>query len=224
MTDRFLDQTLIAQPDLGERIQRALDLKGDTPNFLERPVTQSIQVLDLERPEYVFLRRQLQFAGGAGATNVAAQFGGIVFGFPLGTAGTPASTMLVVERLRIIHPAAAPIGFNVGVTSLNASLVAPPYVATGVTGPRDFRQLSPTGAFARQARFLSGTNAAQFFATLPFITLPPNGVVDLGPFVLTDGKTQNPEPCGLAVECGTVNTSFNIYVEWTERQALATER
>lgn len=152
-----------------EQLQRALGIQGPLPDAVDPQVEPVVQLLDLQAPEYLWLRRTLQFnAGGqtaAGANNSLAKFGNPAnsavlavlefeifnstgaagqFGWWQDTAG--ASTALPVTNLDYRQP------FNAG--TLAPFPVCQPSTANAVVVPNVRIQLGSNGSYRHPRRFM----------------------------------------------------------------------
>lgn len=206
---------LLGQPEIGELLGRALDLKGLAPEALDYRVQAAIMAEDLTRPEYAWSRRSLRWHFGGFQAAVAAQFSMVVLSI-----SSPAARAAIgiVERITIsnINAAATAFRFGIGTAALPA---------LGTSGrPQDDRQddnnasYFRVGSLAQAASYLgSGVGLVQLAAGAT-LDLPLTGYVLSGKVASTGGNVM-----GFAVQTDVVNQGLIATIYWRERTALQSE-
>jgi hypothetical protein len=213
---------LLGQPDLSERLMRALGLKGTLPQFLDRKFSPGVTVEDLTKPEYSWLRRETLWEAGQAVPAVAADFGVGTVGPKSGMAGR--TTIFVVEQVTLSNTAATATSLRFGlISTANIGSAAP----TGSGAPRDDRY---AGAAVNQsvAGVGSGSNNASptTFTSTSFVLLAAGQTLGPfpGPWVLTNGVGPTAASQVLFGVWGTeINKAFSFHVVWRERLMLSSE-
>lgn len=216
-----LAHLLLGQPDVSERLMRALALKGALPQFLSREYDGSVTVEDLTAPEYDYLRRFQRFQAGGVVTAVAAQFGQAVLG--RNGAGNRGA-LAVVDKVVIVNLDAAVRSFYVGMLQ-NGAGIGP---GAGNELMADDRVNQNATAVGTRSLFTCGfgSNAADFHTAghIP-ISIQAGATVILDVrYILTgvaDAGAVNPRL--LFVGHSSVNVAFGFGFFWKERAMLATE-
>lgn len=212
----------VNQPEVSEGLIRALDLKGDQPSFADGYYQVGITALDLCKPPYQYLRRELAFMGGGAPTAAAATFSGMFFGVtPLATGQTD-DVIAVIDRIRLFNNNGTAQGFWLFIGPV-AALPAAGYTTLGGVNVQDIRIANrPAGGFASRFRPWGGNPAGALGGGGISLALPPNSVIDLGPYVLVN-RSGYTNPPGLLIEAQTANVTFGCNVWWRERQVLQSE-
>jgi hypothetical protein len=204
-----IGEFLIGQSDLSEQLMRALVLKGDLPQELQRGFGCEITALDLTAPEFRWLRRTTQYTA---FTSVAAGGAGFYSYCEL----TPAASKLtVLERVRIGNPNGAAQLCFVGFTGGN-------FIGVTVTayGDRDNRQPLGGRGSAQVTHGVSNATASPWQHLGVYV--PPLETVTLeGPWILSQTKALS---SAFTVMCNPANTGLDCTFEWTERQIQDTEK
>jgi hypothetical protein len=186
-------------------IVRALGIRGDYPMAVQPALGVGCQLLDLEGPEYWYLRGGRRFHQGINLGATAAQFAFVelvpVFG----------GKIFVIEELLISGAAGTFAGIAFG------SAVAAGTLRQG--HPSDDRSpvpVVPTSVGSGLA-FNFGFNATPVVpAANAQIALNPT-YQRFGPFILSGNAN-------LTIICSNVNTALQVYAHWRERNALPSER
>jgi hypothetical protein len=218
MGDRIpgLGHLLNGQPELGERLQRALLLKGEIPQFLEQRIGVSITVDDLTRAEYDYLRRTTRFVSGLTAGAVAAQLSQVVLGFP---AGATLRHLLAVDQLIISNFGAAAMSCGFGVAALAA-------VVPTVQGLAADDRLWTTGGGGTPsvAMLGNGANAASPLSVQAgAVVLPGNSSIIVPCNFLMTNQLFGVARLGVYVVGNTVNQAVGATFCWRERSLLSSE-
>lgn len=203
-------QYIVNQPDVAQRMSRALGMVGTgLPSEIRPQHGANITVEDLTHPEFWWLRRGLRYGVGFTLAAVAAQFAyGEIF---IRTSG--ARKLVVLEHVYLSNPGAAAVFGEFGFGSA---------VAAGTTrepAPTDDRYGNPTGVPAGSACLANfGNNAAPVRPNVGIqFCIPANGVLDVGPIVMTGNAN--------FTVIGTVaNQPLGITFLTRERPLLDTER
>jgi hypothetical protein len=212
---------LIGQPEMSEGLARALQLKGEAPQYIEGQYGLSINALDLTTPEFLWTRRTVRLSQGIGVGAVAAQFSQAAF-TPIAGA---ARSLAVVESLILTN--------TTGATAMTFFVDSQPNIAVGPAPaaiPKSalddraipFNALQPTPSFgwvsATAAVAITGVGAlAISVPPSTTFTLPLNWVFTARPVLTT------PAPSSLLVQVSVVNLSLNCAAVWRERALLASE-
>jgi len=213
-----LGHLLVGQPEIGERLQRALNLKGQLPEFTEDEYGVSCTVEDLTLPEFRYLRRFNQFHSGLNVAAVAAQQSFTILA-PVGGAAAGRQVLTVVDQVILANQTAAVQAFSIGLASFAGFVMT----AT-ICNILDDRQRVP--ATTSQA-----FNSHNFFNSAapppidrPVIAVVPIGgtVTITGPWIMTNKDNLN--PLGLVVSCATINAAAIISLMWRERFLMPSEQ
>lgn len=215
---------LVGQPDVAERMMRALALKGTLPQYIDGDYDPVVVVDDLTAREYDYLRRYIpwhaafgQAAGGAGVFSLV----GIG---PKSTQGR--SAIACVDRIIISNLNGAAVTYRWGIipTSAAGSLLA----ASGVA-PVDDRVLNNVPA-GQNGLFAGGggTNAVDPISLSPanagVVVVPANTAWSIdGPWILSGAVNTAGNQHYLAVWTSAANLSVNAHFYWRERAMMATE-
>lgn len=197
---------LVNQPDIPQRMFRALDLQGSLPHELEPRYRGVIVAEDLTLPEFWYSRRGRRFQGGSAIGAVVGQqcFSQLI---PLGLT-TTARLIAIVDSVFVSSPAGGATAFSIG-------LGGPPAASTARASLQADDRHNASSACSIQ----DGTSAAP---------VTPGGalVVDIagsqtleirGPWILTGISN-------LVVVSTTVNVGVRIGYRWRERLAAEGEK
>lgn len=207
---------LLGIPDYGEQLMRALGLKGDIPSYIAPELIATLQVDDLSRGEYAWLRRTARFQVGGTVVAVAGQFGIWTF---FGQNNANRNLMGIVDSLSIGNPGAA---------AITVSFAGVTFTGVGGVTPNRFGQNLDDRQFLNvQSAFAGGVGANAVNPTPAqacLYVVPAGGSLDIPqlPVILTNVPftTFNPS---LLVVCSAVNTAFTVAMSWRERQVLDSE-
>lgn len=202
MPSALLDQN---QQDYSTQVSKALGLQQRTPGHLDARIQLGINIDDLSRPEFLWLRR-----GGLGYASL--DFAVVAGQIPFLALTAPPGVVAVIERLEITNPNAALNKYLIGMQS---GLPAAGSTVTGVA--RDDRMANG----GRTAVTLTqGTSAAPASPLIPLtVYVPPNGTATYvleEPWVITGALR-------FVVVGFTANQALNASVFWRERFALPSE-
>lgn len=211
-------QFLLGYAEYAEAVMRTLGLKGDLPREIQTSFGLGVQLLDLEGPEFQYLKRSVLWESGGTVSAVAAENGIFALG---GRAGaTSREVLCVVEKVLITNLAAAVQTFTLGVDWI--SLATFPAGLNRTSWPRDDR-----AALVSSSAFATGTDTtpgALLGSSHFIITLNANERAEIfGPWVLSNKPNSAGLPSVFAVEGSVVNQSFRCGVFWRERQLHDTE-
>lgn len=211
-------QFLLGYAEYAEAVMRSLGLKGDLPREIQTSFGLGVQLLNLEAPEFLYLKRSVLWESGGTVSAVAAENGIFALG---GRAGSSSREVLaIVDKIIITNIAAAAQTFAVGVDWF--SLATFPAGLNRTSYPRDDR-----AALVSSSAFATGTDTtagALMGSSHTIVTLQTNERIQIdGPWVLSN----KPNAAGLAsvfaCEGSVVNQGFRAAVFWTERQLHDTE-
>jgi hypothetical protein len=105
-----LGERLVGQPEVGERAQRALNVKGEMPSRLEPELSSSVTVEDFSAFEYWWLRRGLLFQRGVTqAAGGAGQFGFISLAII-----NQAQVLAICDQIILHNPNGTALEYKVG--------------------------------------------------------------------------------------------------------------
>ena len=211
-------QFLLGYAEYAEAVMRALGLKGDLPRDIQTSFGLSLQLLDLEGPEFQYLKRSVLWESGGTQAAVAGEFGVLALG---GRAGaTTRETLAVVEKCTISNFGAAAAAFTVGVDWASTATFAGGLNRTSY--PRDDR-----AALVATSAFATGTDsdAAQLIGPSHYpMQLAAGQVVEIqGPWIISNKPNAAGLPSLFLVQCAVVNTAFRAGIFWRERQMHDTE-
>ena len=210
-------QNLLGYAEYAEAVMRSFGLKGDLPREVQTSFGLGVQLLDLEGPEFQYLKRSVLWESGGTQNAVAAEFGVLALG---GRAGaTTRETLCIVETCTITNLGAA-AAFSIGVDWAATTTFAAGLNRTSY--PRDDR-----AALVATSAFATGTDSdvAQLAGSSHYVvTLAANQVYELsGPWVLSNKPNAAGLPSLFLIQCGLVNNAFRAGVMWRERQLHDTE-
>jgi hypothetical protein len=196
-------QEPIGQQDLLTAARRALGLQRPTPELLSDRVDLDVQLTDLERPEYLWLRRGSLFQAGEN--------------LPAGGAGTfataqltaPSSTKLVVVD-RVYVGVTGACTLLVGLCGLAA-------LATRTIQTRDARSNLNSSAIALTSG-IPGVAPAPFFGPITFTPAAAAFFTIEGPWVLTGNPL-----LAFTISVQTANVGMSYGITWWERGLLPQE-
>jgi hypothetical protein len=220
-----LAHLLIGQPDIGERLMRALALKGQLPQYIDGDIDPSVTVEDLTGREYDYLRRFIPWAASFGQVAGGAGVWSLVGIGPKSTQGR--SAIAVVDRVWIQNSTAGALTYRLGLfpTTATGTLLA----VTGVA-PIDDRVLNNVPA-GQNGLFAGGggTSAVDPITGIPgstaTFTVPGGNTFEVvGPWILTGATNTAGAQHYLAITPVLANTVVNATFYWRERALLATEQ
>jgi hypothetical protein len=215
---------LVGQPDVAERMMRALALKGTLPQYIDGDYDPVVLVEDLTGREYDYLRRFIPWSAAFGQAAGGAGVWSLVGIGPKSSQGR--SAIAVVDRVWILNQTAGALSYRLGLmpTSAVGSLLA----ATGVA-PIDDRVLNnvpagQNGLFAGG----SGTNAVDPITLIPgstmVFTVPAGSTLEVvGPWILSGAVNTAGSQHYLAITPVLANTQVNATFYWRERAMMSTE-
>ena len=211
-------QFLLGYAEYAEAVMRSLGLKGDLPREIQPTFGLGVQILDLEGPEFQYLKRSVLWESGGTCSAVAAEFGIFSLG---GRAGaTTRETLAIVEEVTISNIAAAVQTFSIGVDWFSLATFAGGLNRTSY--PRDDR-----AALVSTSAFATGTDtdpATPMGSSHYTVTLAAGAVITLfGPWVISNKPTAAGLPSTFSVGGGVVNQAFRVGIKWRERQMHDTE-
>lgn len=195
---------VVGQPTVGEALFRALDLKGDLPQALEQYLGLSVTALDLEKFEYLWLKRTLPMESWVLQAPVAGQFAAAGF-------TNPTTDLLAhVTRVTLTNNSGAAAQYHMGMAGAGIAGLG----GTQQPSPRDDRALGASSQMLVQATTLVAavTVSGRIFDVGPTSSL----VLDCD-YVVTG---QAP----LRICCQQANAGFAVTFEWEERALLSSER
>jgi hypothetical protein len=220
-----LAHLLVGQPDIAERMMRALALKGTLPQYIDGDYDPVAIVEDLTAREFDYLRRYIpwsaafgQAAGGAGVWSLVG----------IGPKSTQGRTAIAsVDRIIFTNLNGAAVTYRFGLfpTSGVGSLLA----VTGVA-PIDDRVLNnvpagQNGLFAGGGGTIATDPVLGIPGSTLTITLPANTSQALdGPWFLTGAVNTAGSQHYLAVTTVAANQQVNAGFYWRERALLTTEQ
>lgn len=226
MSSPGVGHLLVGQPEVGERLQRALALKGALPQFTQDDYALDVVAEDFTQDEYQWLARRTSWTRGSRA---AAPGAGLVNVWSLSNPNTASSRVLaVVDQIWIANDTAANQSWAVGLSVQNA----PGALVPIDMGPNDVRQSDSPITVQSAFNVNQGTNATAYFPLQNVgafqVFLPPNSQL-LIPcrYILGDsrgrlvGGTQS-----LFVSQGNLNVGgalCGVMFRWRERAQLASE-
>jgi hypothetical protein len=200
---------LIGQPELAEQLQRAMELKGDTPQLVAPVLGWGVQADDYTREEYWWLRRGTRFCTSANVAAVAGQKAYHQLGRPV--AGDR-SSIAVTESITLVNQNAAGMLVYIGLQAYPA-LSAPSVVNIGNMDDRQAANVS--AAF----QLSSGTSAAPgTFQGSHSIFLAQGQVAYLPLRYILTGNLL------LSIIADVANLSLLADLVWRERALLSSER
>lgn len=211
-------QFLLGYAEYAEAVMRTLGLKGDLPREIQTSFGLGIQLLDLEGPEFQYLKRAVLWESGGTCSAVAAEFGIFALG---GRAGaTTREVLAIVEEVTISNIAAAVQTFSIGVDWYNTATFAGGFTRTSY--PRDDRAaLVSTSAFATATDTDPATPMGSSHYT---VTLAAGAVQTLqGPWIISNKPSAAGLPSTFSVGAGVVNLAYRVGIKWRERQLHDTE-
>src|SRR5678809_56273 len=205
-------QFLLGYAEYAEAVMRSLGLKGDLPRTVGQDFGLGVQLLDLEGPEFQYLKRSVLWESGGTQNAVAAEFGVLALG---GRAGaTTRDSLAVVERCIVTNLGAA-AAFSVGVDWASTATFAGGLNRTSY--PRDDR-----AALVATSAFATGTDSdvAQLIGSSHYVfNLNANERQEIvGPWVISNKPNSAGLPSLFIVQCALVNNAFRASVMWRERQ------
>jgi hypothetical protein len=210
-------QFLLGYAEYAEAVMRSLGLKGDLPRTVGQDFGLGVQLLDLEGPEFQYLKRSVLWESGGTQSAVAAEFGALALG---GRAGATTRDSLAVVEKCIISNLGAVATFNIGVDWASTATFAAGLNRTSY--PRDDRAaLVATSAFATG----TDTDPAQLLGSSHYtVQLNANEAREIvGPWVISNKPNAAGLPSLFIVQCALVNNAFRAGVMWRERQMHDTE-
>lgn len=220
-----LAHLLLGQPDISERLMRALALKGALPQFLGQEFDASVTVEDLTAPEFGYLRRFLPWQAGQAKGAVVGEFSMLTLG---PRTNQLRNALAVCDYITISNQNAAAQSFRYGLVPESAIGSSAP-VSNGepmddrVTANQPLNSVQPIYGVG------VGSNAVD-----PLTQGPPNaGFVRLGvdqtvlipgPWIITCAANSTAAARQvLAIWTQSVNLSVAGNFKWRERGLLATE-
>lgn len=213
-----LAHLLIGQPEIAERIMRALSLKGALPQYLDEEFQATMLAEDFTKQEYSYLRRETLWGAGLFAPAVAAETALAVVGPRNNSFRT---TLIVVESVLIQNQNGVATSFRYGLIDTAHSGSA---AATSDGSPRDDRSAKATRSFAAVG---VGSNAAAIttFSNSQFVILPASGSILIpGPWIISNGEGPAAgSQVNFAVWGTVVNQTVQCAFQWHERTMLASE-
>lgn len=221
MGEPSLDLLTVQQPNLSDRVIRALDIKGDVPGLLQPRYDLSIQADDFTLPEYKYLSRTMMMAATAAQAAGAALFSYVGLTFLAASSASSDLRICRVKRVTFTNPNAGAI-FVSGALSTGDLTV----FATGSTPtPLDSRWLK-NGV---QARGSMRTVVANIATPPPVQVL--FGVAAGGNVTYELDAVLSNFPTGFTGQTGgvllfapsAVNQSLQVTFEWEEREAMSSE-
>lgn len=216
---------LVGQPDVAERMMRALALKGTLPQYIDGDYDPVAIVEDLTAREFDYLRRFIPWSATFGAVAGGAGVWSLVGIGPKTTQGR--SAIAVVDRVWILNQTAGALSYRLGLfpTTATGSLLA----ATGVA-PIDDRVLNNVPA-GQNGLFAGGggQNAVDPSTLIPGSTLvfsvPAGATLEVvGPWILTGAVNTAGAQHYLAITPTLANTQVTASFYWRERALMATEQ
>ena len=202
MPSALLDQN---QQDYSTQVSKALGLQQRTPGHLDARIQLGINIDDLNRPEFQWLRR-----GGLGYASM--DFGAVAGNLPFLALTAPPGVIAVIERIEITNPNAAVNKYIIGLQS------ALPAAGSTVAGVARDARMANAGRTA--VTMTQGTNAAPTTPLIPLnVYVPPNATatwVCEQPWVITSVLR-------FVMVGFTANQIMNAVVYWRERFALPSE-
>lgn len=186
-------------PAVGERLWRALNLRGANPDGVGSVVDASITALDLTQPEYAWLSREKRYIMGGEAAAVAAQNGQWEVRNNAGS-----GILSIVDKIVIASGTASPVGVYMS-TVVNLGLGGNSRM-TALDGRQEESGILSTPA--PQTLLFAGTSVLAIPAGALYIQTVTNVEIELkGPWVLKPGTY-------LRLVWGTVNVAarFRAYV------------
>lgn len=213
-----LADLLLGQPEVSERIMRALALKGALPQYLAPEFQPQVIAEDLNKPEFSWLRRETLWGAGLFAPAVVGETSLVTLG---GRTNAQRAVIGTVEYVIITNQNAAVTSFRYGLIDQAHQGSA---ASTSDGSPRDDRQAAQTKSFFGVG---IGSNAGVIttFTNSQFVLLPASTSLYIpGPFILTLGNSAAPAQCTFAVWGTALNQSVQASFQWRERAMLVTEQ
>ena len=211
-------QFLLGYAEYAEAVMRTLGLKGDLPREIQPSFGLGVQLLDLEGPEFQYLKRSVLWESGGTQLGVAGEFG--VFGLGGRAGATTRETLAIIEKVTISNIFAGVSTFTVGVDWVATATFAAGFNRTSY--PRDDR-----AALVSTSAFATGTDSdAAVLAGVSHypVSLAANEVFTLnGPWVISNKANAAGLASVFLVQCGIVNQGFRVGMMWRERQLHDTE-
>lgn len=217
---------LINQLDIGSRLVRGLDAKGEIPKLTSPDYELEILTEDFTQPEYMWLRRATYWTRSA---RLAAPGAGLVNVWSLTNANLAASKVLaVVDQIWITNDTAANQLWAIGLSAQNT-------VGAFVTldfGPNDVRQSVTPLSVQSAYNINAGTNAVALFPLAnagSFQIMVPANTCLLVPchYILGDSITRlTGGSQSLFVSQGNLNVGGaleGVGFRWLERPQLQSE-
>lgn len=218
---------LLGQPELAEALMRALELKGDLPEFLLPRFSPVVQVLDLAQPEFHYLRRTNWWQGGVRTAAVAAQFSYAFLGRNA-VGAVRRNAIAVCEHIVLTNPNAAAGGYLIYLLANGAA----PGSGSNSGIPMDDR-IASAGVLNAAANYTIGsaTSATDFApggsvaGPMRVQLTPATTLIVPGPWILT-GQVDSAgvNPVQLVVQTNSLNVELNAAFVWRERQLSPTEQ
>lgn len=215
------DLLLLGQPGISERLTRALDVKGDTPQESGSTYLPTILAEDLTFPEFAWLRRYSLFGHNADSPAVAAQFSHVVFG-----SNNPGQRALCfLERILISNTGAAANSFRFGARLKQAGIGISP---TGPTAPwpRDDRvaaQATPSLGYSQFSASAFANAGQALTAEWPQVLLGVSQTAIIEVQQVLTGRVTGAGEIHFYVQSGTVNVPFSAAFVWREREMMSSE-
>lgn len=210
-------QFLLGYAEYAEAVMRSFGLKGDLPREVQTSFGLGVQLLDLEGPEFQYLKRSVLWESGGTQNAVAAEFGVLALG---GRAGSTSREILCVVEKCIVTNLGAAAAFSVGVDWASTATFAGGLNRTSY--PRDDR-----AALVATSAFATGTDSdpAQLIGSSHYVfNLNANERQEIvGPWVISNKPNAAGLPSLFIVQCALVNNAFRAGVMWRERQLHDTE-
>lgn len=214
---------LINQLDIGTRVIRALDAKGEIPKLTSSRYDLQIGAEDLTKPEFSYLRKESRFVGAQTSAAFAAETSFVWIGFPLANVPGRAPVLAHVYQLTLENGSAAAMSLHYGLSSAAGDGV-------GGGGPADDRQNAQGAGFASVPMMLINANhnaaAPLGLPNCGRVLLPATSSITIPvDFFLTNkqpvaGATTRLQ---LYVQGNTVNSAVAATFWWTERPILSSE-
>jgi hypothetical protein len=207
---------IIQQSEWAEQLARAGDFKADLLQRLDDSVSPGIQLDDMNRPEYLWLRRNVPFAAFRSQPATALNFSQISLQYPV----LNGLMIAVVESIKIANLSAATDYYNIG-------LSFGPISAGAQCASTDVRA---GGTLSSALRIVQTTSVATAFpgGVGSFVRVAVNAGVTQEvniPYVLTDRNFGGANPSlFLVVENVTLNRECAVSFGWRERLMLTSER
>lgn len=206
-------ELLLNQLDIGTRLLRALDVKGENLGRISPRYDAEILAEDLTQEEFLWLRRYGRYSNGAGQAAVAAQNSVVCWGPSL----AQRSMLGVLELFSVLNTTAAAIQVSFGVADPSAG--AP--VAVGAGRPLDDRQTGSTAVIPFFGVAAAATATPPLAAAFQLLVSANSEQLVQLPVVLT-GNSGTGGRFHFYVQ-GPLNTALTCGFVWRERPLLPSE-